>query len=140
MALKDTSDVVDLVRKQMAKEITGDKKIPKGTRLEYCCFGHAGDQNLHFNILLHLPIAELSDIYDVEEIKRCIHISLDRAVFKAVLSVNGSVSAEHGVGQQKRAIMNIARSQTELTLMAALKRTLDPNGILNPGKVIPDGY
>ena len=145
--LRDTSAVVSMVRKQMGKEmVVAGSRIPRGTRLEYCCFGHAGDQNLHLNVLLHYPTqiahTEVDSQYleELEEVKKALQISLDRAVFKAVLSVKGSVSAEHGVGQQKRSIMSAARSPAELLLMAALKRTVDPNGILNPGKVLPDGY
>ena len=60
-------------------------------------------------------------------------------MYKAVLAKGGSVSAEHGVGQKHRAIMPAARGREELRMMGEMKRLLDPHGILNPGKVLPDG-
>ena len=69
-----------------------------------------------------------------------IQVSLNKAVYTSVLSVKGSVSAEHGVGQQKKEIMREARSRSELLLMGGIKNILDPHGILNPGKVLPDRY
>ena len=176
ISLKETSGVVAMIKKQMSKELDFIHnyydltfyRFPDKIWLEYCCFGHAGDQNLHLNILLHyieiLPekmnsndfnefvnlnsnisdsIVNKEDIDTTEYyeiIKRKVQSALDRAVFKSVLSVQGSVSAEHGVGQQKTKILSVARSPVELSLMAGIKRTLDPVGILNPGKVIPDGY
>jgi FAD/FMN-containing dehydrogenase len=47
---------------------------------------------------------------------------------------------QHGIGQQKRSVMPLARSPSELKIMSALKSIMDPRGILNPGKVLPDGY
>lgn len=141
LSLRDTEAMLLRVKKEMAEVIqgtTGHTDCPTGLNLEFCCFGHAGDQNLHLNILLHVPSIYALDLRD--DLKNSIHILLNNAVFKAVLSMHGSVSAEHGVGQQKREIMNLARTPAELSLMASIKRTLDPNGILNPGKVLPDGY
>jgi FAD/FMN-containing dehydrogenase len=141
LSLRDTEAMVLQVKKEMAEVIhgtAGHTDFPTGLNLEFCCFGHAGDQNLHLNILLHVPFIYALELR--EDLKNSIQIPLNSAVFKAVLSMHGSVSAEHGVGQQKREIMNLARTPAELLLMASIKRTLDPNGILNPGKVLPDGY
>lgn len=141
LSLRDTEAMVLQVKKEMSGVIhgtAGHSEFPTGLNLEFCCFGHAGDQNLHLNILLHVP-----SIYALEfrqDLKNSIQLLLNNTVFKAVLSLHGSVSAEHGVGQQKREIMNLARTPAELSLMSSIKRTLDPNGILNPGKVLPDGY
>jgi D-lactate dehydrogenase (cytochrome) len=57
-------------------------------------------------------------------------------VFAIVLKHGGSISAEHGVGIMKRDILPSVKDRTAIELMRALKRTLDPNGILNPGKVL----
>jgi FAD/FMN-containing dehydrogenase len=141
LSLRGTEAMVLQVKKEMAAVIqgtSGHSEFPTGLNLEFCCFGHAGDQNLHLNILLHVPSIYAMELRD--DLKSSMHILLNNAVFKAVLSMHGSVSAEHGVGQQKREIMNLARTPAELLLMASIKRTLDPNGILNPGKVLPDGY
>lgn len=144
LALRDTDAAVLMIKHQMAKEMEVDSGILSfGSHFEFCCFGHAGDQNLHLNVLLYVSSDTASAVHHSAGIVHFIKIiqaMLDRAVFKAILSVNGSVSAEHGVGQQKRAVMAVARSPAELVLMSAIKRILDPNGILNPGKVIPDGY
>jgi FAD/FMN-containing dehydrogenase len=141
LSLRDTEAMVLQVKKEVSKVIrgtAGHSDFPTGLNLEFCCFGHAGDQNLHLNILLHVPSIYALELR--EDLKNSIQILLNNAVFKAVLSLHGSVSAEHGVGQQKREIMNLARTPAELVLMASIKRTLDPNGILNPGKVLPDGH
>ena len=137
LSLRDTEAMVLLVKKEMS-EVTQHTEYPLGLNLEYCCFGHAGDENLHLNILMHVP--STYDLESREKLKDSIQIVLNNAVFKAVISFKGSVSAEHGVGQQKKEIMNKARSPAELSLMASIKKSLDPNGILNPGKVLPDSY
>ena len=143
LALSDTDAAVLKIKKEMNRQIKCVKNIPPGARFEFCCFGHAGDQNLHLNVLLHLQDIEndlYSNIVDMELLKSRVQEILDRVVFETVISVNGSVSAEHGVGQQKRKIMSTVRSPSELLLMSGIKKILDPNGILNPGKVIPDGF
>ena len=240
ISLSETDKVVLMIKKYMEKEIevimsgrTSKKKNEDGVQklvpfgrisLEFCCFGHAGDSNLHLNILLKYPtevekndnvlgsmksMTRLNEIDDlngnqdisernkeervnnddneyrrdnfnyenienkdnnnnnnnssidnnssknkieikrnnietnyinIEEMINIIHILLNKAVYTSVLSVNGSVSAEHGVGQQKKEIMIEARSKSELVLMGGIKNILDPHGILNPGKVLPDGY
>lgn len=144
IALRDTDAVVHMIKRQMEKEMqSGCGGVATDTQLEFCCFGHAGDQNLHLNVLLHVgfdPASSLLPGADYDPLIKVVQAMLDRTVFKAVLSVKGSVSAEHGVGQQKRQVMTVARSASELSLMSAIKRSLDPNGILNPGKLLPDGY
>jgi D-lactate dehydrogenase (cytochrome) len=59
-------------------------------------------------------------------------------VFDIVLKLGGSISAEHGIGRLKRDLMPLIKSPIELAMMKDLKRLFDPNGILNPGKVLPD--
>lgn len=137
LSLRDTEAMVLLVKKEMA-DVIQHTEYPPGLNLEYCCFGHAGDENLHLNIFMHVPSTYAPE--SREKLKNSIQMVLNNAVFKAVISFNGSVSAEHGVGQQKKEIMNKARSPAELSLMASIKKSLDPNGILNPGKVLPDSY
>ena len=84
-------------------------------------FGHLGDNNIHISVL---PNAE-----DAEEgIKSCIYESLR--------PYGGAISAEHGIGVEKRRWLDISRTPQEVALMASLKRSLDPNNILNPGKVV----
>ena len=84
-------------------------------------FGHLGDGNLH----LVAGVGDSSAKHDVEEI-----------VYGGLGSRNGSVSAEHGIGLQKRAWLSLSRSPEELAMMRTMKTALDPAGILNRGKVL----
>ena len=94
-----------------------------------CSFGHIGDGNLHLNILRPADMAE-------ETFRRhCEAIS--PAVFELVRDHGGSVSAEHGVGLLKRDFLGYSRSPAEIAIMRAVKRVLDPNGVMNPGKLLP---
>jgi D-lactate dehydrogenase (cytochrome) len=91
-------------------------------------FGHAGDGNIHYNVT-QPPGADkeafLARWHDVNTV-----------VFEVVKKHDGSISAEHGVGVMKRDILPKYKDPTAIELMRTLKRTLDPNNILNPGKVI----
>ncbi len=83
-------------------------------------FGHIGDGNLHLIFEVNRK-ADKKTIYDV--------------VYQQVGIYGGSISAEHGIGVQKRAYLHQSRSNEEIALMKLLKQTLDPKGILNPGRV-----
>ncbi len=86
-------------------------------------FGHLGDSNIHF----------VMTIGDAAEEDRAAAMEI---VYEELRPFGGSISAEHGIGLEKRAYLHCSRSDTELRLMRALKDLLDPKGILNPGKVI----
>lgn len=90
-------------------------------------FGHAGNGNLHVNILYHPD--------DADETARA-HAALPR-VFALTLALGGTLSGEHGIGLAKRDFMAQAFSPATLAAMRAIKHALDPDGILNPGKVLP---
>ena len=90
-------------------------------------FGHAGNGNIHVNLL-----ADPEDAAQMQAIERCLH-----AVFRLVLSLEGTISGEHGVGIDKRDYVGWEIAQDTLETMRAIKRTLDPKGILNPGKALP---
>jgi FAD/FMN-containing dehydrogenase len=94
-------------------------------------YGHMGDGNLHFNASLKVGAA-------TAEFQRCAPV-LEQAMFDLVESLGGSISAEHGIGQLKAAEFARRADPVEIALMRALKRTLDPQGILNPGKVLLSG-
>ena len=81
-------------------------------------WGHLGDGNLHFAV--RAPVAR-------EEI--------ERLVYRPLARIGGSVSAEHGVGLEKKPYLELCRAPGEMALMQRLKRALDPRGILNPGKI-----
>ena len=86
-------------------------------------YGHAGDGNLHA-------------LVSVGELGPSIEHKMDEAIYGATRSVNGSVSAEHGIGMKRRAYLSYSRSEPELALMRQLKLALDPHGRLNPGKIL----
>jgi FAD/FMN-containing dehydrogenase len=86
-------------------------------------FGHLGDGNLHL-IVCGPPSLEARH-------------GIERCVYEPLGQRNGSVSAEHGIGLEKQPWLPLSRSPAELELMRRLKQTLDPKGILNPGRVLP---
>ncbi len=94
---------------------------------ESVCYGHAGDGNLHVNILR----GTLSEEAWLQEVPKGI-----REIFQFVKSVGGTISGEHGIGLVQRPYLDIVFSETELGLMRQIKAVFDPNGILNPGKVV----
>ena len=91
-------------------------------------FGHVGDGNLHYNVVLPRELA--ADAW--AQAAQCI----TSAIYDLVDELGGSFSAEHGVGRVKKPYLARYRGGTEITLMRSLKKTLDPGNILNPGKVI----
>lgn len=99
--------------------------VPDG---ELIAYGHVGDGSLHFNIQQRRGGEAQAFRARADLVHRAIH---DLAA-----ASNGSFSAEHGIGREKVAELERYKSAVELELMRALKRTLDPNGILNPGKVL----
>lgn len=88
-------------------------------------FGHMGDGNLHLNI--HVGSGDAESRNGVEEI-----------VYGGLTGRTGAISAEHGVGLEKRAWLRMCRTPEELALMRTLKKALDPKGILNPGKILAE--
>ena len=91
-------------------------------------FGHAGDGNIHYNCSKP-ERGEAKAFYAKAP-------EVNHVVYEVVTSLNGSISAEHGLGQLKREEITHYKSALELDLMRAIKRTLDPKGIMNPGKVL----
>ena len=96
--------------------------------VRYVVFGHLGDGNLHYN--LSAPLGDETSAFSDQTARA------NRIVYDLVAEFGGSFSAEHGVGQMKRAEMQRYKSPIELELMRRLKHALDPHGILNPGKVL----
>ncbi|MGA9523568.1 MAG: FAD-binding oxidoreductase [Myxococcaceae bacterium] len=95
---------------------------------EICLFGHIGDGNLHINVMK-------PDAMEKADFLRHTH-EADHAMFELVRRHRGSISAEHGIGLLKKPYLSYSRSPAELALLAGLKRTLDPDNLLNPGKVL----
>ncbi|MEP0942690.1 MAG: FAD-binding oxidoreductase [Rhizobiaceae bacterium] len=91
-------------------------------------FGHMGDGNLHYNI--SQPVGWTAEDYFAHE------SDVHEAVYEQVLAFNGSISAEHGIGQMKRDKLAKIKDPTALAMMRSIKNALDPAGIMNPGKII----
>jgi FAD/FMN-containing dehydrogenase len=91
-------------------------------------FGHLGDGNIHYNVAQPVGADKADYLKRWDE--------MNAVVFDIVAKLGGSISAEHGIGVLKREMLPKAKDPVALELMRALKRTLDPNNILNPGKVL----
>jgi FAD/FMN-containing dehydrogenase len=92
-------------------------------------FGHLGDGNVHFNVSQPVGADAAAFLARWDEVAALVH--------GIVAGLGGSISAEHGIGRMKRDAMPSIKDPVELDLMYAIKRQLDPNGIMNPGKVLP---
>ena len=90
-------------------------------------FGHIGDGNLHINVLKPAALA------DEAFIAQCEHVT--RLLSDALAACGGSISAEHGIGLVKKGYLESTRSAEEIAVMRGIKQVLDPNGLMNPGKL-----
>ena len=114
-------------RAELAKLLKGVKAIGKEYGFQSVCYGHAGDGNLHINIIK----GEMSD--DDWNTKITLGI---REIFKLTKSLGGTLSGEHGIGLVQKGYMDIVFSEEALTLQKGIKNLFDPNKILNPGKIL----
>jgi len=103
-------------------------RIKQQFALRIPCFGHAGDGNIHVNIMV--------DPADAAELDRA-HAA-ERVLFQGVVDLEGSISGEHGIGFAKAPFLGIELTPDEIALMKRVKQAFDPYGILNPGKIFPD--
>jgi len=91
-------------------------------------FGHFGDGNVHYNVNQPVDMDREAYLARWDEIAG--------TVYGIAVDMGGSISAEHGIGQMKRELLPSVKDDTEMWMMRAIKHTLDPNGTLNPGKVV----
>jgi len=103
------------------------EKIRREWDLRVAAFGHAGDGNIHVNLML--------DTQDPQQRVRAEQAV--RLLFERVVALEGSISGEHGIGFSKAPYIGIELSPDEIALMKRVKVAFDPNGILNPGKIFP---
>jgi glycolate oxidase len=116
-------------RYQLPALIKGVKSIGYKYNFQTVCYGHAGDGNLHINILK----GDLTDEFWENGLDQAI-----KEIFELTISLGGTISGEHGIGWVQKSFMTIPFNDVELNLMKSIKRVFDPNNILNPGKIFPD--
>lgn len=115
-------------RYELPKLLEGIKSIGKKYGFQSVCYGHAGDGNLHVNIIK----GNMTDENWKIDVPKGI-----REIFELTVALNGTLSGEHGIGYVQKDFMDIAFTKPHLELMERLKYVFDPNGILNPGKILP---
>ena len=118
------SDDIAVPRSQMAVLMEYAQQEAAKEEITFACYGHIGDGNLHVNLLGGLD--------DVEKAQRVRVKLMEKAV-----SMQGTVSGEHGIGIHKRDVLDIEQSREIIALQKRLKGVFDPKGLMNPKKVFP---
>lgn len=116
-------------RYELPKLLEGIKTIGAKYGFKSVCYGHAGDGNLHVNIIK----GDLSDEKWHKDVPKGI-----REIFELTVALKGTLSGEHGIGYVQKNYMDIAFTKNHIELMESIKRVFDANHILNPGKIFPD--
>jgi FAD/FMN-containing dehydrogenase len=116
MAIDQMPEYLRTVRRTLEEQVPGAKVF---------VFGHVADGNLHISVCVG-DAQRHAETFD----------AVERSVYEPLRNITGSISAEHGIGLERKAYLEISRTQAEIATMRALKAALDPRGILNPGKVI----
>lgn len=116
-------------RYELPQLLTGVKSIGKKYGFKSVCYGHAGDGNLHVNIIK----GDLSEEKWSNELPKAI-----REIFQLTIELGGTISGEHGIGYVQKNYMDIPFSKISLEIMRNIKEVFDPNEILNPGKILMD--
>lgn len=116
-------------RYELPKLLEGVKVIGAKYGFKSVCYGHAGDGNLHINIIK----GDLSDDVWKNELPKGI-----TELFELTKKLGGTLSGEHGIGYVQKNYMPIVFNKVQLDLMKGIKNLFDPKGILNPGKIFPD--
>ncbi len=116
-------------RYRLPELLSGVKELGARYGFKSVCYGHAGDGNLHINIIK----GDLSDHVWKNELPKAI-----TELFELTVELGGTLSGEHGIGYVQRQYMPIAFSEVHLNLFRGIKELFDPNGIMNPGKVLPE--
>jgi glycolate oxidase len=123
---KISEDIV-VPRSRMAEMVDSFAEMGNRTDLPIAAFGHAGDGNLHVNVMF--------DEGNLAERVRA--RSLVREIFGKVIEMRGTISGEHGIGITKAPYLEMEIEPVAMGLMQRIKQAFDPRGILNPGKIFP---
>jgi glycolate oxidase len=124
---KKMSEDIVVPRDKIPQMLTGLKKISEDTGVKLVNYGHAGDGNLHVNLMVDRTNAEEYAKADAAV----------REIFRVTLGLGGTISGEHGVGITKAPYIGMEIKERELALMKGIKNLFDPKHILNPGKIFP---
>ena len=124
---KINEDIV-VPRSKIPDAIIGVREIAKKYNLTNANFGHAGDGNIHVNIMIDKSLKD--ELNRAEEAVK--------EIFELVISLGGTISGEHGIGTTKMPYIKMELSQSAIDVMKKIKQVLDPKGILNPGKIFPE--
>jgi D-lactate dehydrogenase len=125
--LKINEDVVVPVMR-LAELVDAIDRLAERYHIPMVAFGHAGNGNLHVNLMVHPD--------DADEMERARACRLE--LVQSVLRLEGSLSGEHGIGSEKRQFVGLEFDAVTLHFMRQLKALFDPAGLLNPGKKLPD--
>lgn len=117
-------------RAALPELLRGVKSICSRHGVTSVCYGHAGDGNLHVNLLKE----NITDHEWNEKLPLCIE-----EIFRHTCSLGGTISGEHGIGYVQKRYLPIAFTAAEMAILKSVKSAFDPKGILNPGKIFPDG-
>ncbi|HLU19553.1 MAG TPA: FAD-binding oxidoreductase [Pusillimonas sp.] len=146
-ALWHLRESIPLAEKDAGKSIKHDVSVPVSNMsvfieatnaalqsrfpgIEHVIFGHLGDGNLHYNVARGQAFSEDELLAQQDAVYEIVHDNVHK--------LGGSISAEHGVGQLKRDVLPRYKDPVEMELMRRIKRALDPDGLMNPGKVLAD--
>ncbi len=124
--IMDTMDVV-VPRSRLPELLAGIKEVSRNEGLEIISFGHAGDGNVHVNIIKNIDEAVWRD-KTPKTVER---------IYRLALSLGGTITGEHGVGLTRKRFLSSALDQCQIDLMKKIKKDFDPQNILNPGKIFP---
>jgi glycolate oxidase len=119
---KKLNEDISVPRSMLPKALKKIYEIGDRYNFKVPCFGHAGDGNIHVNVMI--------DISQLDEGHKCIE-----EIFEMIVEMGGTLSGEHGIGTSKAPFMGIAFSDEEMQLFRDIKKAFDPNNILNPSKM-----
>jgi glycolate oxidase len=119
---KKLNEDISVPRSMLPEALSAIYKLGEKYGFKVPCFGHAGDGNIHVNVMI--------DISQLNEGHKCIE-----EIFQLVVDMGGTLSGEHGIGTSKAPFMGIAFNEQEIQLFKDIKKSFDPNNILNPGKM-----
>jgi len=123
---KKLNEDISVPRSKLPEALDGIYKIGEKYGFNIPCFGHAGDGNIHVNVM----VKDKTNEKEMEDGHKAIE-----EIFQLVVDMGGTLSGEHGIGLSKAPFMDIAFNQAEIDLFKSIKRAFDPNNILNPFKM-----